>query len=75
MSAYQGDMSRDSSVGIETDYGLDGTGFDSQQVQEILLHYTASRPALGPLQQLPEALSPGVKRPVCEANHSPPPSA
>jgi hypothetical protein len=39
----------------------------------------ASRPALGPTQSptewVPVALSPGVKRPGREANHSPLPSA
>jgi hypothetical protein len=40
---------------------------------------TSSRPALGstqpPIQWVPEALSPGVKRPVREADHSLPISA
>jgi hypothetical protein len=41
---------------------------------DFFLFTTASRPALGltqpPVQWVPGALSPGVKRPVCEADHS-----
>jgi hypothetical protein len=44
----------------------------------IFLFTTASRPALGPtqspIQWVPRALSLGVKRPRCEADHSPPSS-
>jgi hypothetical protein len=54
-------------------------GFHSQQKQEIFLYCTASRPALGlthsPIQCVPGALSPGVKQPRREADHSPPSSA
>jgi hypothetical protein len=43
------------------------------------LSSTSSRPALGPtqphIQLVPGALSPGVKRPGREADHSPPTSA
>jgi hypothetical protein len=43
------------------------------------LFFTSSRTALGPtqppIQCLPRALSPGVKRPGREADHSPPTSA
>jgi hypothetical protein len=43
------------------------------------LFSTSSRPTLGPtrlsIQWAPGALSPGVKRPGCEAGHSPPSSA
>jgi hypothetical protein len=39
----------------------------------------SSRPALGstqpPIQWVPVAISPGVKRPECEAHHTPPTSA
>jgi hypothetical protein len=42
---------------------------------KIFLFSTLSRPVLGPTQPLIQwvlgALSPGVKRPGCEANHSP----
>jgi hypothetical protein len=67
-----------SSVSAGTGDGLDGHGLILQG-QEIFLYSTASRPALGPtqppVQWVPEALSPGVKRPGCEADHSPPSSA
>jgi hypothetical protein len=56
-----------------------GPGFDSRQGKEIFLYSTASRATLGPtqppIQWVPGALSPGVKRPRCEADHSPPSSA
>jgi hypothetical protein len=61
------DISRDSSVGIALDYGLDdrGSGFDSQRRLGIFL-ITASRMALGltqhPIQWVPGVLSLGVKR-------------
>jgi hypothetical protein len=49
-------------------------GFYSRQGYQICLHSTASRPALRPtkppLQWIPGALSPGVKRPGLEADHS-----
>jgi hypothetical protein len=54
-------------------------GFDSRLELGIFLFTTASRKALGttqpPIQWVPEALSLGVKRPGCEADHSPPYSA
>jgi len=44
----------------------------------IFFFATASRPAFGPtqppIQRVPEVLSPGVKRPESEADHSPPSS-
>jgi hypothetical protein len=50
-------------------------GFDSCQGQVIFLYSTDSRLVLGPtqlpIQWVPAALSPGVKRPGCEANHLP----
>jgi hypothetical protein len=52
-----------------------GQGFDSRQRQDIFLFSTASRPALGPTQWVPEAVSPVVKRQWREADHSPPSSA
>jgi hypothetical protein len=68
---------RDSSVGIATGHWLDKRGlrvrFPAGLV--IFLFTTASRPALGPteppIQWVPGALSPGVKRPWHEADHSP----
>jgi hypothetical protein len=73
--------SRDSSVGIALGYGLDDgvLGFDSRRGLGIFLFTTASRTALGttqaPIQWVTRALSLGVKRPGCEADHSPPSSA
>jgi len=53
--------------------------FDSRQGQEFFLFTTMSRPALGPIQPpiqwAPQALSPGVKGPGCEADHSSPSNA
>jgi hypothetical protein len=64
-----------SSVGITTKK----LGFDSRQEKEICLFPTASRPGLGrtpPLiQWVPGTLSPGVKQPRREADHSPQSSA
>jgi hypothetical protein len=52
-------------------------GFNSQQQEEILLHFAVSRPALEPtqppVQWVPWTLSLGVKWHGCEADHSPPP--
>jgi hypothetical protein len=73
--------SRDSSVGIATGYGLDDRGVRSSSPGRVrnLLFYTSSRPALAstqpPIQWVPRALSPGVKREGREADHSPPTSA
>jgi hypothetical protein len=54
-------------------------GFDSRRWLGIFLSTTASRMALGPTQPLiqwvPEALSLGVERPWCEADHPSPSSA
>jgi hypothetical protein len=54
-------------------------GFDSRRRLGIFLFTTASRTALGPTQPpihwLSGALSLGVKRLGCEADHSPPSSA
>jgi hypothetical protein len=66
---------RDSSVGIATSYGLD----DREVGVRISVFSTSSRPALEstqpPIQWVPGALSPGVKRPVRVADHLPPTSA
>jgi hypothetical protein len=49
--------------------------FDSRQGQEIFLYSTTSRltlePTQPPIQWVPGALSPGVKQPWREADHSP----
>jgi hypothetical protein len=58
---------------------LDDRGFDSRQGLEIFLLTTASRrtlwPTQPPIQWIPGDLSMGVKRPGCQADHSPPSSA
>jgi len=42
----------------------------------MFLYFEASKPALGPtrppIQWTPKAISPGVKRPMCEVHYSPP---
>jgi hypothetical protein len=73
--------SRDSSVGIATDYGLDDgmIGVRFPGGLGILLFDIVSRQALGPtqppIQWIPGALSLGLKRRGCEADHSHPSSA
>jgi hypothetical protein len=74
--------SRDSSVGIALDYGLDGRGSRVRfpaGAGNFSLKTTASRPALGPtqppIQWVPGAVSLGVKRPGRVADHSPQSSA
>jgi hypothetical protein len=68
----------DSVVGITTSYGLDDQEV-RVRVPVGLRIFSASRSALGstqlPIQWLPGVLSPGVKRPGREADHSPPASA
>jgi hypothetical protein len=65
--------SRDSSIDIAADYGLDGRGSNPRRGKRFFS--TASRPVLGPtqppIQWIPGALSPGVKRSGCEADRSP----
>jgi hypothetical protein len=68
--------SRDSSVGIATGYGLDGRGSIIGRGKIFLFSTvtsTALEPTHPPIQCVPEALSPGVKRPG--RDHSPPSSA
>jgi hypothetical protein len=68
--------SRDSSVCIATVYGLDDRGGRSSSPGRVKnwLFSTSSRSALGPtqppIQRIPGAISPGVKRPGREAEHS-----
>jgi hypothetical protein len=70
--------SRDSSVDIETGYGLGDRGSIPGR-GKICLYSTASCPALGPkkppIQGAPRTFTPGVKRPGREFDHSPPCSA
>jgi hypothetical protein len=72
------DSSRDSSVSIVTRLRAGRPGFDSGQGKRIFL-VTVSRPAVGPtqppIQWAPGAVSPGVKRPGREADHSHPSNA
>jgi hypothetical protein len=67
---------RDSSVGIATGWTA-GVRFPARQ--EIYLFSTESRPVLEstqpPVQWVPGAISSRVKRPGCEADHSPPSGA
>jgi hypothetical protein len=73
--------SRDSSVGIALGYGLDDRGsgvrFSAWTGNFSLNHpvQNGSGPTQPPVQWVPGALSLGVKRPGCEADHSPPSSA
>jgi hypothetical protein len=73
--------SRDSVVGIATGYGLDDRGVGVRVPGRIkdFLFCTSSRPSVGPtqppIQWVPGALSPGLKQPGREADHSPPASA
>jgi hypothetical protein len=70
--------SQDSIVGIAIGYGLNGRGVGVRVPVVSIILSTSSRPALGPtqspIQWVPGALSPGVKRPGREADHSPPTS-
>jgi hypothetical protein len=73
--------SRDSAVGIATDYGLGYLGVgvrDPVQARSFPLT-TSCRPVLRstqpPIQRVLGAVSPGVKRLESEANHSLPTSA
>jgi hypothetical protein len=78
---YSSIMSRDSSVGIATGYGLDEKGGGSSSPGRVKnFHFSiSSRPALGstqpPTKWVPGALSPGVKQQGREAEQSPPASA
>jgi hypothetical protein len=71
---------QNSIVGIATDYRLDDQGGRSSSPGRVknFIFSTLSRLALGsiqPIQWVPAAVSPGVKRQGCEADHSPPASA
>jgi hypothetical protein len=68
-------LSRDSSVGIATGYGLDDQGAESSSPGRVKIFYfsMSSRPALGSTQP-PIKWVPGVNRQGREADHSPPTS-
>jgi hypothetical protein len=74
-----GPKSRDSVVYIATDYGLDDPGVGVRVPVGSRIFSTSSRPAMGstqsPIQCVPDALSPGVRRSGPEADHSPPANA
>jgi hypothetical protein len=74
-NAWFHDKSRDSSVGIATGWMIGVLEFDSWWGLGIFLFTFTSRTALGPtqhpIQWVPGALSLGVKRTGCEADHSP----
>jgi hypothetical protein len=63
-------------VGIATGYGLDDRGVEVRVPVGSRIFSTSSRVALGstqpPLRWIQGALSPEIKRPGLEANHSPP---
>jgi hypothetical protein len=64
---------------IALGYGLHDRGFESREGLGIFLFTTVSRLALGPIQSpiqwVAGALSLGIKRSGCEADHLPPYSA
>jgi hypothetical protein len=66
-------------VGTATGYGLDGGGVGVRVPVGARIFSMSSRPALGPTQRpiqwVPGALSPGVKRQGREADDSQPTSA
>jgi hypothetical protein len=66
---------RDSSVGIATGYGLEGRDSISRR-GKIFIFSTESTLALGPtqppIQWVQGEISPGVKRPSRQTDHSPP---
>jgi hypothetical protein len=65
----------DSSVGIATSYGLDDRGAGVRVLVGSRIFSTSSTPALGstqpPIQWVPRVISPGVKWPGRETEHSP----
>jgi hypothetical protein len=74
------DKSRDSSVGIALGYGLDDRGSRfrfSAGARNFSLHRVQNGSGVHqpPIQWVPGALSLGVKRPLHEADHSPPSSS
>jgi hypothetical protein len=72
-------VNRDSVVGIATSYGLNDREVGVRVPIGSRIFSSLRCPDLGstqlPIQWVPGALSPGVKRPRREADHSPPTSA
>jgi hypothetical protein len=70
---------RDSSVGIAKGYGLDGRDSVPDGDKVFVLYSSASRSAVGPTQsaihRVSGTLSPGIKRPGCDADHLQPSTA
>ena len=70
MHTYMCHVSRDSSVGIATRYGLDGPGIKSRWRRDFL---HLPRPALGPtqppIQWVPGLFFGGKERPGCDFDH------
>jgi hypothetical protein len=65
-----------SSVGIATDYGLDGPGIDSRWGRNFSLTSRPARPGVHPAScTMGTGSFPGVRRPGRDADHLPPPSA
>jgi hypothetical protein len=64
---------------IASGYGLDDRGVEARVQVGSRAYSTSCRPTLGstqpPIQWVLAALSPGIKRPGREADHSPPASA
>jgi hypothetical protein len=80
MTKYcDGERSRGSSVGIATGYGMDGLCSIPGSARFLSSPERPDQPwgppSLLPIQWVPGALSPGVKRKGREAGHSPPSSA
>jgi hypothetical protein len=73
ISAYI--RSRNSVVGIATGYGLDDRGVGVRVPVRSRIFSSPQRPTQPPIQWVPKALSPGVKRQGREADRSPPTSA
>jgi hypothetical protein len=67
--------SSNGAVGIATAYGLDNLGVGVRVPVGSRIFSSPHRPDRPPIQWVPGALSPGVKRQGREADHSPPVSA
>jgi hypothetical protein len=67
-------VDRNGSVGIETGYGLEGTGIESRGVR-FSTHFQTSSEAHSASYTMSTGSLPGVKRPVRTANHQPPSSS